>query len=464
MCLTTSTNYQTSDDESLTGSQGDIYLATTVNYQYGVYEELKDMGPCLEPEYEQSLALWPTNDGIATSLYTEGHIVNVLIPGLIDNIASLDPQTDSLAYQTATDQLSVWEQAIAMNAEIKMEAEDLNTHDFSGGTSFEYSQEVSTSVIKSIETNMYIDQSVAVEVNAEVGGAGAGGTAKISTRTESGSSEVDEYQSTNNIGFTLADNDIDDHFEVVVKSDKVFGTHVFVLNENDTQSSCPYEGGYQIDQPYVEFADNSQEATLTDIPNGEDGTFLANLCNESSYDRTYHLKVDQATNLDGLIIEAFGSNLAFTDEGVALDIDGVSWLEDAAITVSQTDEDILDYEGIVLYLYSLCSEEVGQVIESVIVLNAHFNASNSISELNPFASSIQVFPNPNQGEFQIRINSSIEQSTLEIRDLAGRLFYSTVVKAETELFTINEENLAAGLYTLQIANDKQFASKKIIIK
>ncbi len=131
--------------------------------------------------------------------------MNTIIPDMQENLATLEPL--SAAYETVSDQLEVWQQAIQINEELKAEAEYTTSTAFNGGTSLDQSVTSTISEMKSIETNMYIDAFVAIEIGAEVNGSGASAGVKIRARTDQGSSTSSSSQIENTIGYHLEDDD-----------------------------------------------------------------------------------------------------------------------------------------------------------------------------------------------------------------------------------------------------------------
>ncbi len=459
MCFTTTDRFETdADNPFLTGSKGDVFLGSAITYAYGIFESIH-MQNC-EPIYKKQLMLSPIETN-STFLYTEDHILNTVIPDLQDNISNLDPS--SLAYQTAVDQLEMWEQVIALNNDIKANAPTSTQKNFSGGTSQEYTESVSTTQVKTLETNLYIDAFVAAEVGVEVSGTGAAGGAKIRSRSEVGSSSTASNSNTNAIGYKLTDDDAGDQFSVNILRDEVYGTPIFELEEISSETSCPYEGGYQIDQPYLEFSDNSQTYTLSDIPVGSDGILSVNICNESDYGRTYNLKVNAATNTSGAVIEAFGENISATDDGFVLAVPANDCLNNAIITISQTNVNVLDYENIELFLYTPCQPVTAPILSSVF-FNAHFvDTSTSITELDENASTLVVSPNPNNGHFRIQLDGDHGEGQISLSDLAGRKVYQKEIYPGDSLIEVNLSRVSGGIYVLTFENDEQRIVQKVMI-
>lgn len=367
MCLTTTSQFSTDAGNSeLTGSKGDVYMGSSTIYQYGKLHTLTFDG-CAYPSVAKDLAFAPVATG-STFLYTEEHIENTLMPQLQSIID--DPGSSEAQKQQATDQLEVWQQLIDENAAIKANAPYSENKSFSGGTSQEHTLSTSTSEVRTVDMNIYIESSVANEFGIDVGGSGATGGVSVRMSTEKGSSSSSSNSNTNTVGYALADDDVGDQFNVDIYEDEVYGTPVFKL-ASGTASSCPFEGGYPLDQPHLTFIDNTQSATLNNIPVGEAGTYELFICNGSDEDRTYHLKVNATTNTSGAIIEGFGENISATDDGVMLNVPANDCLNGAIITIKQANTNILNYENIEMYLYPLCDGNEPE-IQSTITLNANF--------------------------------------------------------------------------------------------
>lgn len=89
--------------------------------------------------------------------------------------------------------------------------------------------------------------------------------------------------------------------------------------------------------------------------------------------------------------------------------------------------------------------------------------SNNTFDLTNF----NVFPNPNNGEFQIKLNNSASNEIkVTVFDLRGRTIYSNSYKNDNgnydEKITLN--NVQSGMYILNITDGIKETSKKIIIE
>lgn len=73
-----------------------------------------------------------------------------------------------------------------------------------------------------------------------------------------------------------------------------------------------------------------------------------------------------------------------------------------------------------------------------------------------------LFPNPSNGEFVVRPIQTIEQGTLSIYAMDGKLVYQTSIEGQAEV-RVNT-TLAAGVYVVQLKNAKGVQSTPLIIK
>ncbi len=74
-------------------------------------------------------------------------------------------------------------------------------------------------------------------------------------------------------------------------------------------------------------------------------------------------------------------------------------------------------------------------------------------------SDFKVFPNPNNGNFQISIPSSSQDYTLKITDLSGREISTRTFKSQHEL------KLETGIYLLQVLNENEpVALKRVVVQ
>jgi len=76
--------------------------------------------------------------------------------------------------------------------------------------------------------------------------------------------------------------------------------------------------------------------------------------------------------------------------------------------------------------------------------------------------SITVFPNPNDGNFTIKLTGEIQPYTVEILNSTGRLLGT--VNSQEAVVNINRFNLYAGIYFVKITMKGKTTVKKVIVR
>ncbi|MCT4663903.1 MAG: Omp28-related outer membrane protein [Flavobacteriales bacterium] len=106
--------------------------------------------------------------------------------------------------------------------------------------------------------------------------------------------------------------------------------------------------------------------------------------------------------------------------------------------------------------------------------NGNFGASKDIffnintnsiglEETNTLA--FDVFPNPSNGLINIKLQNSISETvSIRMMDNIGRIVYQGNHHTDNGLISINKENLANGIYTLEVMNETLKTSKRVIIQ
>jgi len=86
------------------------------------------------------------------------------------------------------------------------------------------------------------------------------------------------------------------------------------------------------------------------------------------------------------------------------------------------------------------------------------NAPTSVNE-SLLESSVNIFPNPNSGEFQV-VSSAFKFQNVDIYNLYGEKIYSQSVNNKSCIVTLDAPN---GIYFLKLISDKGTAVKKMIV-
>jgi hypothetical protein len=294
--------FQTSGNENISGTAGDVFLGGALNMLYAVTDVLLyNFDTC---ELEQSTTLMMQPDGLATTfIYTENHIAEVIIPELesIKNYYISKNQPDSAAW--FDNQLSVWRQVIDSNHQNISEGNFIENKTFSSGIVYENSVQTTRSASHSFNFDFYLDYGVAVDIGASVGGIGIFGGVAVKGKSQWGSVVSNDTSKTTTIGYVLSDDDTGDSFTVDIKEDKVYGVPAFSLVAG--RSSCPWEKG-TLPREGVQLISNSYSQVVEE---SQKAVYVLQLGNtsQSNEPRTYHLVFDHTSNPDGAVITLGGS-------------------------------------------------------------------------------------------------------------------------------------------------------------
>lgn len=377
-CLSTNSTFNT----PMTGPPQDVFIGSAVRYAYGMGFTIARPNLTTINATSQ-LATAP----VATQMsynYTEGTIRNTIIPQLITQIDGMAAGPDR---DRALTQLDVWYQTLAMNDSIKANAPYEVVRNFDGGgNGQDFALSASNSESYAINYEAQLEAGLSFEFGVNIGGSGitTGGAAKFQNGYGRGTSGSNV--STNTVQYHLEDANSDDHFAVQVFRDEVFGTYVFQLDSTGSETSCPYEGGYQIDQPVLSVGTpGNTRMVVNEAPVGAGipVNFPLYICNDSNYELTYNIKVRGGTNTEGGVVVVLGENISsdiLGQECEAVPANGCYDVTNLTLTDPNPFDEITDFE-IEVYLYSPCEPSM----RSSVILEAHFGPGNFGSYCTPIS-------------------------------------------------------------------------------
>jgi hypothetical protein len=324
-------------------------------------------------------------------------------------------ETDSVRF--FNDQIRLWKAAIARNEADKYKAiNNSGTQPVAGGRNIsigkamlteDFTTQTDQTYTESFEVSLGVDLSLTV--GFEVFGIGNEFTSTFSFEKTSGRSRSTTKSISNTFSYTLQDGDDGDLISVDIVDPKVGGSHIFKLRAGRT--SCPYEGqvnamfydpnndtitsttllddGFEIqtataqnDVPVISVDRNSN----FNIPASDDAIFILDLGNlsEGHQDRTYSLRVNQATNPYGAIlkVDGFDPNRDFdvpygttVQKTLTLKRGPVHYNYDniQLILKSQCDDDIFDTISISAHFLPTCTSVELKSPEDRWVLNSSYH-------------------------------------------------------------------------------------------
>ena len=287
-CISTSTSVTTSNLPA--SKQSDLFIGYGVDLAYGVGPNLEIDGCGIS--LDTGIVYLPIQETIRPFSMTQLQIEQ----DIIDLQAALPNFTTSEDSANAIYQIDVWQQVLDLNQQNQDNATDYSppiSEIFGGGVVYERTETVEFTDAGSITVNHYLDSQVGLRAGAYIGGNGLEGGVRFTTKKRFGGTTSETNVQSQTISYHLEDDDLDptgDEFHVDVKRDPMFGTPVFILDEGQSKTSCPYEGGFQRDQPNISGSicgpdgPYMEKIFLDSIdigPNGE-GKVWVKICNDNA--------------------------------------------------------------------------------------------------------------------------------------------------------------------------------------
>ncbi|MBX2890857.1 MAG: T9SS type A sorting domain-containing protein [Saprospiraceae bacterium] len=455
-CLTVTEGFQTPP-----GGE-DVFVGYGTDLAYGVTSEVRIDSTCQAYLHPVGLAYMPIGQP-RQFYYTKSEI--------LDQIAQqqliVDDTTLSVrARNDAQNQVDVWNKVLALNDANINNPNNVQIGAVSYGT-VPSSQESSITVTEtaSIEYEQYVDYSASLDVVVEVGGSGVSGGYEYRGSQRYGKIENQSQELTKIVRYTLSDDDPGDLFNINIFRDPMFGTPVF-RTAAGTKSSCPYQGGYQRDQPKLKHDGTfDNHIALLGAPIGSSATFKVDICNESNEARTYNLKLNAQSNLNGAVVSAAGVPLNGNDLGQSFTVPANSCVQDLVVEVKQLSANSpLAYPNLELFLYAPCEEN----IQSNVFASVFFGNATSTDETQGTLSKVALFPNPASDIVNIAFELAEPAPVrLEVRDLLGRLLMTGFDEnrpAGTHQTLLNVSQLPGGMYILGIQSGAAQMTQKLIVQ
>ena len=457
-CVTTSQGFETGSLDGLDGG-GDVFIGYGTDLNYGIYTNIKvDPNTCLTI-LDTALIYTPTGDP-RDFAYSESQIQQEIV----DQKAIADNPANSVrARNIAQNQADVWEKVLALNNANKNNPNNQLIQSLSFSSGISSTQETSITVLEtnSLDVEHYVDFNVGLSSVIEIAGSGVSGGWEYKGSYRYGKTQTQSQEATKLVKYSLKDNSTGDKFDLKVVRDPMYGTPVFRL-EPTSKTSCPYQGGYQRDQPKLKHdGSTSDHITLQGNPVGSSATFKLDICNESDEVRTYNLKLNAASNLNGAVVSAAGVPLNGNDLGqVFLNVPKNGCIENLVIEVKQLSAGSpLSYPDLELYLYAPCEED----IQSSVFASVYFGNATAVNDLAD-NSLLSVSPNPTSGWLQISLPTGNDLEAVRVMDLAGKTVRNLELGTGSNITEVDLSGLPKGMYALQARAAGQVFVKKVIVE
>ena len=331
-CMTLKKTISTSSDGVILGDDADVYVGGALNLLFGVTDDVKFDTLTCSFFRDTGLVVFP-NKFNTTFVYSDYQIRKVVIP----NLELLGDTTS----------VKVWRDILRLNTKIKERSPFIENYTFDGGVTYQKSSGIETTEEESFSFNVEIGTGLSEELGFELDGFGQ--KAKVGLKLKLGvkNAFTNKSESTRQVNYTLADNDIKDAFTVNVLQDPVYGTPVFKTISGN--SSCPYEPN-TVPRDAVELT--VDKTIAVNVGENEQAVFKFILGNTSETDeyRTYSFGLYNESNPNGAKVKVQGTQSSM---GSFLIAPGGS--QEVTVTVEKGPI-AYDYEDLMLHIFSACED------------------------------------------------------------------------------------------------------------
>lgn len=464
-CVTVNENFTTTE---LTGPNGggDVFIGYGTDLAYGVYPLIVADPNVCGSRLDTGLVFVPTGEPRKFA-YTKTAILADI--AALEATVSDSTNVGARTANEAQNQIDVWNQVLAMNDSNVNNPNNvlLGTLNFSAGVSSSQESSITVTETNSIKYEHFLEGKVGISTVVEVGGSGVSGGYEFKSGRRYGATQNQSTTTSKLVKYTLADNDSGDIFNLDVVLDPMFGTPAFRV-KSGTQSSCPYQGGYQRDQPSLLFTNSpsADSLELIGIPMSSSASFQLDLCNDSNEPREYTLKLNPGSNLNGAVVTAAGLplNNAF---GQSFMVPANTCLTNPLVieVKRQSETSPLEYPNLELFLEPSCEQTAG--IASRLTASVFFSNNTSLRDLDNGSGSLGLFPNPASNQVSVTLDLSQPNMThFEIYDMKGQLLSTEEVQLPSGLseHQLDIASLSNGIYLVQVQSGASRLSQKLLIQ
>jgi hypothetical protein len=458
-CIVTNEGFTTSGLDPDINDGSDVFIGYGYDLDYGKYRVVDFVPDSCKAVINERLiySLKGTGqDAYRRFVLTEG--------GIRNDIASLQTKLNDPDLRTkrnAEYQINAWERVLAANDSVKLNATKvIGTPPIfnGGGQEAEWSESITVTNSSSLMTEHYLASNVNMETVLEIGGSGGSFGWNYNTEKRYGATKTQSGEKAKVVSYKLSDDESGDYFRVTVLRDERFGTAIFQVDPT-SKTSCPYEGGYQRDQPRLKFANQDEnEIALHDLPVGQPVQIPIRLYNDSNEPRSYVIQLTGGSaGTDDVKIGA--KSITGGDVYKSLAIPANSFLPEILSVTNQSQN---AYPDLIITMYPECDG----AITSDIKVSVYFGTT-AVLEQSP-VTLLSVFPNPTSGE--LIADFTLEESAdvrFELYDMVGNL---SVLASEENYSAgpnrkqMNVEQVPSGIYQLAIKTNKSVISRKVIVQ
>jgi len=455
-CVTVSEGFMTTELSGPDGG-GDVFIGYGTDLVYGVYEYWKLNKNACNISLDTGLIYAPVGQPRPFASTKTS---------ILSNIALLQERVNNTALRVKTrndaqNQIDVWRQVLSLNDANVNKPNNvlLESPSFSSGVSRVVENSITVSETNSIQVEHYIEGNAKVDVVVNIGGSGVAGGYEYKSSKRFGKTQSQTAESAKVLRYTLADSNPGDEFNLDVYRDPMYGTPIFKTKAG-TKSSCPYQGGYQRDQPKLKHTGRtSDRITILKAPLALDSSaiFQVDVCNESNEPRTYLLRVNDDLNPGGARIFASGFELnvprpyslkAFECQTKTIEVKRLST------------NSTLSYPDLQLLFYPQCEED----IQSSVSASVYFGNATGTKELLGDAALLSVFPNPTSGLLQVDLAGDYKIESYQLSDITGKMVRTVQMDHQIQKTELDLSALPKGVFVLQVRSGKRVFARKVMVQ
>ena len=344
----------------------DYFFGVSTLMLYGSYEAwyIEDC----KLKFGRQLVMAPSNNPNSSQGFEFSELELIEEISRLRGIAEDATNTDYFR-NYSRNQADLWQQVLDTNTENKANAANTTRLNFDDDLETPTTSTEVTSVQNSysLDVDYTFESAVGMEFVGLIAGSGLLGGFELGTKQSISEGITETVDSTREITYHLQDNDPDDNIAVDVFRDPAFGTVIFKLREG-SETSRPFEGGYQLDQPRLvngEPGCDDSNINITNVPIGETLAIPIMICNDSREARTYNLDIVDGTNSNpGARLTVGVLPLGGNDDGISFPlgaaVNDIPNCTNATLFVQQNPlaPDVLEFKNIKLFLTPLADTTV----------------------------------------------------------------------------------------------------------
>lgn len=348
VCITNKQTRSTPDDANTGIRPGQSYfLGRSTMMLYGTYDAwfFEDC----KLKFGKRLVMGPTDDDSVENFFLSEDQVKEEIAK--EQAVANDPNETVYRRTYAENQADLWQQMLDQNAANKANGNYGSQECFAPGAPAGRSNTSTETNAYSLDIDYTFENSTGIEFFLNAGGNGFETSYEVTTRQSFGEGITQSASSTRIIDYTIWDDDsLPEDICVEVADDPDYGTPMFRLG-NQSRTSRPYEGGYQIDQPRVESGVqgcNNDYVNILNAPLNQPMEIPIKICNDSDFPRSYELRLVNTSNNNEALVTMNGVSLALSAFPFQ-EIPANTCL-DRTLIVTQKDAQTVDYKNLRLFL------------------------------------------------------------------------------------------------------------------